>query len=70
MDLLTVTINNLSDNSSQVHMKGYQDYAKANRELTSSIARMIDDFVDYYEAKSKANSLEQRLELPAVASSF
>jgi hypothetical protein len=51
-------------------MKGYQDYAKANRELTSSIARMIDDFVDYDEAKSKANSLEQSLELPAVASSF
>jgi hypothetical protein len=51
-------------------MKGYQDYATANRELTSSIARMIDDFVDYDEAKLKANSLEQRLELPAVASSF
>lgn len=67
--LLTVTINHLNDNPSQVHMQAYRDYVKANCELTSRIAKMIDDFVDYDEAKSKAESLEQKLELPAVASS-
>jgi light-regulated signal transduction histidine kinase (bacteriophytochrome) len=68
-DLLTVTINHLNDNPSQVHMQAYRDYVKANCELTSRIAEMIDDFVDYDEAKSKAESLEQKLELPVVASS-
>lgn len=68
-NLLTVTINHLNDNPSQVHMQAFQDYVKANCELTSRIAKMIDDFVDYDEAKSRAESLEQKLELPAVASS-
>ena len=68
-DLLTITINHLSDNKSQVHLQTYRDYAQANAKLASHIAKMIDDFVDYDEAKSKAESLEQKLELPAVASS-
>lgn len=68
-DLLTVTINHLKDNPSQVQMQTYRDYVKANCVLTSRIAKMIDDFVDYDEAKSKAESLEQKLELPVVASS-
>jgi light-regulated signal transduction histidine kinase (bacteriophytochrome) len=68
-DLLTLTINHLNDNPSQVHMQAYRDYVKANCELTSGIAEMIDDFVNYDEAKSKAESLEQKLELPVVASS-
>ena len=68
-DLLTVTINHLNDNPTNVHMQAYQEYAKANRELTSRIEEMLDDFVDYDEAKSKAESLEQKLELPVVASS-
>ena len=66
-NLLTATINQLNHNPSQVHMQAYRDYVKANCELTSRIAKMIDDFVDYDEAKSKAESLEQRLELPTVA---
>ena len=66
-DLLTNTINHLNDNSANVHMQAYRDYAKANRELTSRIATMMNDFVDYDEAKSKAASLEQKLELPIVA---
>jgi hypothetical protein len=69
-DLLTATIKHLNDNQDRVHMQPFRDYVKANAELTSRIASMIDDFVDYDEAKLKANSLEQRLELPAVASSF
>jgi len=68
-DLLTATIKHLNDNQDRVHMQPFQDYVKANCELTSKLARMIDDFVDYDEAKSEAESLEQKLELPAVASS-
>ena len=69
-DLLTATINHFNENPSQVHMQGYRDYVKANCELTSRIAKMIEDFVDYDEAKSKADSLGQKLDLPVVASSM
>jgi hypothetical protein len=69
-DLLSATINHLNDNPSKVHMQGYRDYVKANRELTGRLAKMIEDFVDYDEAKSKADSLEQKLGLPAVTSSM
>jgi light-regulated signal transduction histidine kinase (bacteriophytochrome) len=69
-DLLTATIEHLNDNQSRVHMQAYRDYVKTNCELTSRIAKMIDDFVDYDEAKSRAESLEQKLELPVVASSM
>jgi hypothetical protein len=65
-DLLTVTINHVNDNPARVHMPAYRDYVRANCELTSKIARMIHDFVDYDEAKSKAESLEQQLELPVA----
>lgn len=68
-DLLTNTINHLNDNSANVHMQAYQDYAKANRELTSRIATMMNDFVNYDEAKSTADSLEKKLELPVTAGS-
>jgi hypothetical protein len=67
-DLLTATIEHLNDNQNRVQMQPFRDYVKANAELTSKLARMISDFVDYDEAKSKAESLEQKLDLPAVAS--
>ena len=65
-DLLTATINHLNDNSTRVQMQPYRDYVRANRELTEKLARMISDFVDYDNAKSKADALEQKLELPAT----
>jgi hypothetical protein len=45
-DLLTVPINHLNDNPSQVHIEAYRDYVQANCELTSRIAKMIEEFVD------------------------
>ena len=66
-DLLTDTINHLNDNQANVHMQQYRDYAHANRELMSRIAKMIDGYVEYDDAKSRAASLEQKLELPTVA---
>jgi hypothetical protein len=66
-DLLTATIKHLNNNQSHVHMQPFQDYPKANAELTSRFAKLIDDFVDYDAAKSKAEFLERKLELPEVA---
>jgi chaperonin cofactor prefoldin len=67
-DVLTITINHLNENQSRVHMPEYRDYVKANYELTSRIAQMIHDFVDYDKAKSTADLLEQKLQLPATQS--
>lgn len=61
---LTTTIEHLSEHQSQVHMKPYQDYARATYEVNTRAAKAISDYVDYGKAKSKAGSLEQKLELP------
>jgi hypothetical protein len=64
-DVLTATINHLNDNQTLIHMQAYRDYVAANARLTGKIAKMITDFVEYDEAKSKAEALEQDLALPA-----
>ena len=64
---LTVTINHLNENGARVNMQTYREYARASYDLTNNLAELIDDFVDYDEAKSQADSLEHRLELPAAA---
>ena len=64
--LLTTTINHLNDNKSQIHMQAYREYAEGNHDLTARISAMINDYVDYDKAKSKAELLEQKLELPTV----
>lgn len=63
--LLTTTINHLNDNKSRVHMQAFRDYAESNHDLIAKISAMINDYVDYDKAKSKAELLEQKLELPA-----
>jgi hypothetical protein len=65
---LSATITHLNENQSQVHMQPYREYVQENRELTSSLAKLIDDFVDYGESKSDAEALEQHLEVPVVRS--
>jgi hypothetical protein len=62
---LNATINHLNDNQSRIHMREYRDYVHASHELASRTAGMIRDFVDYDEAKSKADTLEAKLELPS-----
>ena len=67
-DHLSAMIQHLSDNQSHVHMPPYVDYARANYQLSSKLLAMINDYVDYAEAKSTAEALEQKLELvPAAA---
>ncbi|HEV2486842.1 MAG TPA: hypothetical protein VGT08_15030 [Terracidiphilus sp.] len=62
-DLLTTTIKHVNERPSRVHQSAYRDYVHANYELASKTAGMIRDFVDYGKARSKAESLEAKLEL-------
>ncbi|HVJ08133.1 MAG TPA: hypothetical protein VM554_07100 [Acidisarcina sp.] len=64
-DQLTTTINHLNNNQSRVGLPPYRDYTTANHELASRTAATINDFVEYGKAKAKAQSLEQKLELPS-----
>lgn len=60
---LTNAIEHLNANQSQVHMQTFRDYARTNYELAKRTADLIRDFVEYDEAKSMAESLEEKLEL-------
>lgn len=62
---LNSTIEHLNNNQSQVHMPPYKDYVRANLDVMTRAHDAIVDFVEYGEARSKADDLEQRLELPA-----
>ncbi len=65
-NLLTATINHMNDNPNRVEMQPYRDFVQANLELATKTAGIIADFVDYDEAKSKADSLEASLEVPST----
>lgn len=62
---LTSTINHLNSHKSQIMMQQYRDYTSANDELAHRTATVISDLVEYGKAKSKADSLEKKLELPS-----
>jgi hypothetical protein len=64
---LTVTINHLNDNKSQIHMQPYRDYARMNYTLISKAHHLITDLVDYGEAKVKIDSLDKELQLSTPA---
>lgn len=64
-DHLTATIQHLNDNQKLIHFQPYQDYARGNRVFADKTLTLIRDFVDYGEARAAADSLEQKLTLPA-----
>jgi hypothetical protein len=66
-DHLQATIDHFNENKGTVHMPPFRDYARANRELMSKTNQLISDFVDYGEARAKADLLEKTLELPVTA---
>jgi len=68
-DLLSATIMHMSDNPSQIHFQTYRDYVRTNYELISDPSKMIGECVDYDQAKSKAEALEQQLNLAAAQDS-
>lgn len=61
---LTTTIQHLNEHPLRIHMQPYRDYVRANQELVGKTHAIIKDFVEYGDAKAKADSLEQKLELP------
>ncbi len=64
---LGAMIDHFNDNKNKIQMPPYREYAKANLELMSRTNRMISDFVDYGDARTRADNLEKTLELPTVA---
>ena len=62
-DHLSAMIQHLNENQNRVHMPPYIDYARANYQLSEKLLATINDYVDYAEAKSQAEALEQKLEL-------
>jgi hypothetical protein len=60
---LTTTINHLKDNQSKIRLQPYRDYVASTYERAHRTAQMIRDFVEYDKATSKAEALEQKLEL-------
>jgi len=60
---LNNAIEHLNDNQGHVHMQPFRDYARTNYDLAKRTADLIRDLVDYDEAKSRADSLEQKIEL-------
>lgn len=63
-DQLTTTLAFLKSHEGQVNMPPYQEYARANYELASRTANVINDLVAYGQAKSNSNAIQHRLELP------
>jgi hypothetical protein len=64
---LTATINHLNDNQNRIRMKPYQDLAKANETIIHRAHEIIADFVEYSDAKAKAQVLEKQLQLPSAS---
>lgn len=64
-DHLTATIQHQNKHQAEVKMKPYLDYVHGNTEYTSKASSLIHDLVDYGAARSTAESLEKRLNLPA-----
>jgi hypothetical protein len=64
---LNATINHLNENKNRVHMKPYCDLALNNQTIIHNAHEIISDYVDYGEAKAKADVLEKQLQLPAAS---
>jgi len=58
------TIEHLNkDRTHPLQTTEHKDYLKANAELSTRIATLVSDFVDYGETKAKFEQLSQRLEV-------
>lgn len=62
-DHIKATIDHLNDNKNNVHMQPWIDYVHANRDYAVRAAELIRDYVDYSEAKSTTEKLEQKLQI-------
>ncbi len=67
-DHLNRTIDHLNNNQSRFQMQPYKDYVHANLDYMERAHQTISDFVEYDAARSKADDLEKKLEIPAEQS--
>ena len=65
---MTATIHHLKENQDRTHMKPFREMVLNNEKLIHNAREIISDFVDYGEAKTKADALEKELQLPAAES--
>jgi len=61
---LTATIDHLNNNQDKTAMKPWRDYVHANREYANKTANLIRDYVEYSEAKAKADLIESKVQVP------
>lgn len=57
------TIEHLNDNKTRVHFPAFQNYVKANYELSSDLEKLIRDFVNYGETQERFAELSKKLEI-------
>ncbi len=62
---LTTTITHLNSNHARTQFGEYRDFVRANHDLASRTADLMNDIVEYDRAHAKARSIEQKLELTA-----
>jgi hypothetical protein len=59
----STVIDHLNKNQDRVHTPRFQDYVKANYDLSSSLTSLISDFVEYGNAKRTIEHLSEKLEI-------
>ena len=64
-DHLSASIDHLNKNQTHTNLKPWHDYVRGNREYVFRTADLIRDYVDYGEAKAKADMLEKKLQSPS-----
>lgn len=60
---LTTIIEHLNENPGKIGLKQYRDLALTNETIIHKAHEIISDYVDYGEAKAKAEALEKQLQL-------
>lgn len=66
---LTAMIGYMKENQSGTNLQPFRDYIHENKRLISKAHEMINDYVDYGEAKAKADALEKELQLTTPSTS-
>jgi hypothetical protein len=63
-DNTTATIEHLNNNREKIHFQEFKDYVRVHYELSTELEALIRDFVNYGEAKEKAEHLSVKREIP------
>jgi hypothetical protein len=61
---VTMTIYHLGEDQDRLIFSSFPEYVAANAELAFNTAQMLSDYVEYGEAKQKAEDFEFEMELP------